>query len=220
MSSPTGTSGSTGCPNKDANKLRAPVARSSRCKCLDVRHSRPRGRDGRRHRRAGGLQQAPRQHDDIVGFPRAKPRQGRCRWSAAARNRYRPPFRCTGRMVASATDARVRTLTPRIPRSGSSTDRRNSLWRRTGSNSTQPPRSLPGDFLNFAKSRHFRRLAARSLVSGEEFRASCTEGRESGSEPLLDDFSISEIWAGRRPETGCVPAETGSNPPRNGAFLL
>jgi hypothetical protein len=72
--------------------------------------NRNRYRDGRRHRRTGGLQQAPRQHDDIVGVPRAKPRQGRCRWSAAARNRCRAPVRCTDRMVASATDAGVREL--------------------------------------------------------------------------------------------------------------
>jgi hypothetical protein len=82
---------------------------------------------------------------------------------------------------------------------------------------SQPQRSLAADSPHSAKKRHFRRLAARSLVSGEEFRAPCAEGRESGGESLLDDFSISEIWVGRRPETGCVSAETGSNvaPARN-----
>jgi hypothetical protein len=101
------------CPGQARQRNRAGTAVAVR--------NRNQYRDGRRHRHTGGLQQAPRQHDDIVGFPRAKPRQGRCRWSAAARNRCRPPVRCTGRMVASATDAGVRTLTLRIPRSGSST---------------------------------------------------------------------------------------------------
>jgi hypothetical protein len=44
---------------------------------------------------------------------------------------------------------------------------------------SQPPLSLPGELLHTAKSRHFRRLAATSLVSGEEFRASRTESLES-----------------------------------------
>jgi hypothetical protein len=79
----------------------------------------------------------------------------------------------------------------------------------------QPQRSLSGDFLHTTKRRHFRSLAARSLVSGGEFRASCTEGREFGGESMLDDFLISEIWARRRPETGCVSADTGSNPRRD-----
>jgi hypothetical protein len=54
-------------------------------------------------------------------------------------------------------------------------------------------------------------LAARSPVSGEEFRRILAEGRESRGKSLIDDFSISEIWIGSRPETGCVSAETGSN---------
>jgi hypothetical protein len=41
-------------------------------------------------------------------------------------------------------------------------------------------------------------------------------GRESRGESLLDEFSISEIWIGSRPETGCVSAETGSNPLADG----
>jgi hypothetical protein len=47
-------------------------------------------------------------------------------------------------------------------------------------------------------------------VSGEEYRTSRTEGREFRRQSLLDEFSISEIWARERPETGCVSAETGS----------
>ena len=52
-------------------------------------------------------------------------------------------------------------------------------------------------------------------VSGEEYRRSRTEGREFRRQSLLDEFSISEIWARERPETGCVSAETGSNPRRD-----
>jgi hypothetical protein len=57
----------------------------------------------------------------------------------------------------------------------------------------------------------FPTLAARGPVSGEEYRTSRTEGHEFRVESLLGDFSISEIWVGSRPETGCVSAETGSN---------
>jgi hypothetical protein len=49
-------------------------------------------------------------------------------------------------------------------------------------------------------------------VSGEEYRTSRTKGREFRRQSLLDEFSISEIWARERPETGCVSAETGSKP--------
>jgi hypothetical protein len=43
---------------------------------------------------------------------------------------------------------------------------------------SQPRRSLPGEVLHFAKRRHFRGLAAKSLVSGEEFgRSASTSGR-------------------------------------------
>jgi hypothetical protein len=52
---------------------------------------------------------------------------------------------------------------------------------------------------------HFRRLAAKSPVSGEEFRASRTESLESRGESLLDEFSISEIWARERAETVAIP---------------
>jgi hypothetical protein len=55
---------------------------------------------------------------------------------------------------------------------------------------SQPTRSLPDDYLNSAKSRHFRRLAARSLVSGEEFRASRTDGPEAHGASLLAEFSL------------------------------
>jgi hypothetical protein len=60
---------------------------------------------------------------------------------------------------------------------------------------------------NARKRRPFRRLAAKSPFSGEEIRASRTEGGEIRSESLLCDFSISEIWIGSRPETGSNPQE-------------
>jgi ribosomal protein L34E len=44
-------------------------------------------RDNRRHRKKGGLQQAPRQYDDLAGLPRAAPRQSRRRRSTAPRDR-------------------------------------------------------------------------------------------------------------------------------------
>jgi hypothetical protein len=75
---------------------------------------------------------------------------------------------------------------------------------------SQPPRSLAGDFLYSRKCRHFRRLAAKGSVSGEEYRAYRTEGGEIRSESLLGGFSISEIFVRERPETGCVSTETGS----------
>ena len=77
---------------------------------------------------------------------------------------------------------------------------------------SQPQRSLRRDFGYSGKCRRFRRLAAKSPVSGEEIRASRTEGGKTSIESLLGDFSISEIWTGSRRETGCVSAETGSNP--------
>jgi hypothetical protein len=47
------------------------------------------------------------------------------------------------------------------------------------------------------KCRHFRRLAARSPVSGEEIQASCAEGRDFRRESLLDDFlNIRNLGAG------------------------
>jgi hypothetical protein len=70
----------------------------------------------------------------------------------------------------------------------------------------QPKASLAGDFGYSRKCRHFRRLAAKSPVPGEEYRASRAEGRDFQGESLLDDFSISEIWIGSRPEIGCVSA--------------
>jgi hypothetical protein len=54
----------------------------------------------------------------------------------------------------------------------------------------------PGDVLRSAKRRHFRGLAAKSLVSGGEFWESRTKSRKSRGKSLLDDFSISEIWSG------------------------
>jgi hypothetical protein len=77
---------------------------------------------------------------------------------------------------------------------------------------SQPPWSLPGDFSDFAKSRHFRRLVAKSSVSGLESRRLLTESLDSGDVSLLAGFSISEVCTREHPETGCVSAETGSNP--------
>jgi hypothetical protein len=73
---------------------------------------RDRGRrcDNRQDRRTGGLQQAPRQHDDLAGLPRAEPRQRRRRRPAANRDRRRPLVRRNGRLVAPAPDARARIL--------------------------------------------------------------------------------------------------------------
>jgi hypothetical protein len=48
------------------------------------------------------------------------------------------------------------------------------------------------DVLRSANRRHFRGLAAKSLVSGRDFWMSRTEGRKSRGKSLLDDFSISE----------------------------
>jgi hypothetical protein len=76
---------------------------------------------------------------------------------------------------------------------------------------SQPPRSLSGDLLLFAKRPHFRRLAVRSPVSGQESGRLLTESLDPGGVSLLAKFSISEICARERPETGCVSAETGSN---------
>jgi hypothetical protein len=94
---------------------------------------------------------------------------------------------------------------------------------------SQPPRSLPGHFLNFAKSRHFRRLAAKSLVSGKEFCASRTEGHESGGKSLFDklhsrfrpsvlgDDAASKIAA--LPERGHLMAEIASGAGFDGMAL-
>jgi hypothetical protein len=60
----------------------------------------------RRHRRTRSLQQAPRPYD-LAGLPRAKPRQGHCRWSAAARNRCRPPVRRAGRVSIRCWESRT-----------------------------------------------------------------------------------------------------------------
>jgi hypothetical protein len=51
---------------------------------------------------------------------------------------------------------------------------------------SQPPRSLASDSAHSAKTRHFRGLAARSLVSGKKFRAprgGCWRSRRSLTEP-------------------------------------
>jgi hypothetical protein len=75
---------------------------------------------------------------------------------------------------------------------------------------SQPPRSLPGDSPHSTKSRHFRRLAVKSLVSGENVGRLSQKALESGRVSLLPKFSISEICMRERPETGFVSAETGS----------
>ena len=64
-----------------------------------------------------------------------------------------------------------------------------------------PSWSLPRNSQHWEKCRHFRRLAAKSLVSGEEYRAPRAEGREFPAQSLLDEFSISEILRleGQRP---------------------
>ena len=46
---------------------------------------------------------------------------------------------------------------------------------------------------------------------------SCAESLKSGGQSLPTNFSISEICVCKPPETGCVSAETGSNPRRNPA---
>jgi hypothetical protein len=57
------------------------------------------------------------------------------------------------------------------------------------------PGSNPGAGVrrHFELRRHFRRLAAKSPVSGEGYRISRAKRREFGGESLLDEFSISEI---------------------------
>ena len=72
---------------------------------------RGRRRDNRRHRQAGGVQQAPRQHEHLASLSRTEPRQSRRRRSTATRYRRRPPVRRAGRVVAPASDARARELT-------------------------------------------------------------------------------------------------------------
>jgi hypothetical protein len=72
--------------------------------------------------------------------------------------------------------------------------------------------SLAGDFGHSRKWRHFRRLAAKSPVSGDEFWTSGAEGGKFRGKSLVDEFSISEISERDIPETGCVFTETGSKP--------
>src|SRR5271168_5166069 len=86
------------------------------------------GRDNRRHRRTGGLQQAPRQHDHLAGLPRAAPRHGRRRRPTATRDRRRPLVRRAGRVVAPAPDARARALTAVFP--AAAPDQGSGPWQR------------------------------------------------------------------------------------------
>jgi hypothetical protein len=78
---------------------------------------------------------------------------------------------------------------------------------------SQPPRSLPGDFLNFAKRRHFRRLVAKRPVSAEGSRPSCAESPKLRGQSLRTDFSISEICLRECPETGSKPSPTTAECP-------
>jgi hypothetical protein len=57
----------------------------------------------------------------------------------------------------------------------------------------KPSLSSNSASLSMAVMRHFRRLAARSTVSGEGYRTSRAKRREFGGESLLDEFPISEI---------------------------
>jgi hypothetical protein len=80
---------------------------------------------------------------------------------------------------------------------------------------SQPPGSLPGDFGYPRKRRPFRRLAAKSPVSGGEFQRIRAEGRESRGESLLDDFQYPKFGSGavQRPvafETGSMPGAISS----------
>jgi hypothetical protein len=77
---------------------------------------------------------------------------------------------------------------------------------------SQSPWSLPGNFGCWRKYGPFRGLEGKDPVSRQEFWRNRTESRESRGESLHDGFSISENWIRGRPETGCVSAETGSNP--------
>jgi hypothetical protein len=77
---------------------------------------------------------------------------------------------------------------------------------------SQPRRSLAGESLHFAKTRHFRRLVAKRPGSAEGSRPSRAEIPKLRGQSLRTDFSISEICLRECPETGCVSAETGSKP--------
>jgi hypothetical protein len=81
--------------------------------------------------------------DDLVGFPRAKPRQGCCRWSVAARNRCRPPFRCTGSHGRVSMCCSARPLTRYVPRSASSTAHNRLLAGSSPANSTTQSCAIP-----------------------------------------------------------------------------
>src|SRR5262249_6174294 len=80
----------------------------------------------------------------------------------------------------------------------------------TGSNFDTSRFEFTCDFGCPRKWRHFRCLAARTPVSGEENQASDAEGLESRGASLLAEFSISKICVQGCPEAGCVSAETGS----------
>jgi hypothetical protein len=62
-----------------------------------------------------------------------------------------------------------------------------------------------------------RRSVLRNSCLWRECRLSLTKAFESRGVSLPAEFSISEICARERPETGFVSAETGSNPQRGPA---
>jgi gluconolactonase len=62
-------------------------------------------RNDRRHRGTRAMQHAACQHDDLVGFPRALPREGRRRRPTPQWRRRRPSARCAGALGASAIHA-------------------------------------------------------------------------------------------------------------------
>jgi hypothetical protein len=62
----------------------------------------------------------------------------------------------------------------------------------------KPPGSLAKVLQHSVKCRHFRKMAAKSPVSDEEYRTTRAESRDfRGNQSLLDKVSISEIWEWR-----------------------
>jgi hypothetical protein len=73
---------------------------------------------------------------------------------------------------------------------------------------SQPPGSLHRNFGHLRKYRRFRRLPAKSPVSGEEIQGSRAEGGEFRSESLLADFQYPKFRPGavERPVRHCTEA--------------
>ena len=91
-----------------------PIKAERRAALLKIHRARPgmAGRDRlrrcaecRTNRCAPQMQRSSRQHDDLNGVHRPRPRQGRRRRSAAPRHWRRWLARCAGRMVASVRTA-------------------------------------------------------------------------------------------------------------------